>query len=252
MSNQIKPIHTCCKNCVFAKYDNKTQIGCELNLIDKYKSIGAEILEAYDEDLEFYLINHKKCLGYRENSYFQKRNLSDATIQEKVNHFHETNHINYLSVINLRNFNEESFENLKDQIKNISITPSKVIFIRYTHQSPLFEYSSIQKFLTDSNLKCEWRLQTMLSSDMNDEDILHNIANLNKKYRFILYIEESNTNIADMVVAANNIVHNELGHFQVLSNQNKQNKLFSAASYRYSYIVNKENLLHNENNYIII
>lgn len=252
MSNQINPIHTCCKNCVFAKYDNKTQIGCELNFIEKYKNSGAVILEAYDEDLEFYLINTKKCLGYREDSYFKKRNMNDSTIEEKVSYFHTNNKIDYLLVINLRNFNEESLDVLKDQIKNISVTPRKIIFIRYTHQSPAFEYSIIQNFLKETNLDCEWRLQTMLSSDLNDEEILHNIINLNKKYRFILSVNELTENIADLVAKANDIVHNNLGHFQILSDKNKKNKIFSVASYRYSYIVSKENLLNNENNYTFI
>jgi hypothetical protein len=252
LSNVIKPIHTCCKNCVFSKYENTTQIGCELNFIEKYKTLGSEILEAYDEDLEFYVINNKKCLGYREDSYFKKRNMDKVDIKEKIDYFYKTNTINYLLVINLKYFNETSFDLLKNEIKNLPIGPKKVIFIRYSNQAPAFEYNVVQKFLQETSLGCEWRLQTMLSSDLNDTEILHNIINLNKKYRFVLNINELTDNIKDLVFQANDIVHNNLGHFHILSNKNKTNKIFSAASYRYSYAIYKENLLDNENNYITI
>jgi hypothetical protein len=252
LSKEIKPIHTCCKNCSFAKYESKTQIGCELDYINKYKDIGAEVLEAYDNDLEFYIINEKKCLGYREESYFKKLDMNNSTIEEKINYFNSHNTIQYLCVVNLRNFNEQSFEQLTEQFASIPIGPKKIIFIRYMDQSPLFEYKTIQHFLETSKINCEWRLQTMISSDIIDNEILHNIVNLNKKYRFILYIEEIDYNINQLVSTANDIVYNKLKHFHVLSNENKNNKIFSAPSYRYSYIVNKENLLNNHDNYIIV
>ena len=53
----IKPIHTPCKDCTFAIYEGKTQNGCHLNLLEKYKNKNLEILEAYDEQKEFYIIN---------------------------------------------------------------------------------------------------------------------------------------------------------------------------------------------------
>lgn len=61
-------VRTNCKNCVFAIYDNNekpTQIGCHHDRIQKYKP---DIIEAYDEEKEFYVIN-RLCLYYREQKW---------------------------------------------------------------------------------------------------------------------------------------------------------------------------------------
>ena len=59
----INAVHTPCKNCVFAIYDNITQTNCALHYLDIYRDKDIEILEAYDNDKEFYIINNKKCIG---------------------------------------------------------------------------------------------------------------------------------------------------------------------------------------------
>lgn len=46
---------TACKNCLFAVYDHKTQIGCRLGRLDKYIDRD-EVIEVYDEEAEFYVI----------------------------------------------------------------------------------------------------------------------------------------------------------------------------------------------------
>ncbi len=47
---------TACKFCYFAVYDKNTQTGCSLGKLDKFRANGHEIIEAYDEEKEFYLI----------------------------------------------------------------------------------------------------------------------------------------------------------------------------------------------------
>lgn len=49
-----KYLETSCKDCVFAIYDGKTQTSCYADRISKF----ANVTEAYDEDKEFYVINH--------------------------------------------------------------------------------------------------------------------------------------------------------------------------------------------------
>ena len=55
-------IHTPCKDCVFAIYDDKTQINCSQDCIDKYKKLDVPIVEVYDDDKEFYVIEGRKCI----------------------------------------------------------------------------------------------------------------------------------------------------------------------------------------------
>ena len=54
----ILPIHTSCKDCIFADYDheNETQIGCEFNnRTEAYAKLDC-LVEAEDEEKEFFVV----------------------------------------------------------------------------------------------------------------------------------------------------------------------------------------------------
>lgn len=58
---QIHKVHTSCKGCYFSLWKDKTQTGCSLRLIDKFKE-KSEIIEVFDEvGDEFYVINDRNC-----------------------------------------------------------------------------------------------------------------------------------------------------------------------------------------------
>jgi hypothetical protein len=160
--SQINIIHTPCKKCVFAKYNNNTQTDCHLGYISLYKNTNIEILEAYDEEKEFYIINNKKCIGYRENGWFEKRNLQDLSIEEKVIKFKENNFLHYMLCVNLENFTEQTLLSFGSELSQLSIQPRKIIFIRYQNHDIKFSYDLIQKVLEEAKFKDKWRIQTML------------------------------------------------------------------------------------------
>jgi len=66
---QKYPITTSCKNCVFAIYDGKTQTGCEFDRINKFKATGTDIIEAYDDEKEFYVIDGRRCLACKDHNW---------------------------------------------------------------------------------------------------------------------------------------------------------------------------------------
>lgn len=70
MSIVNQKCNTSCKECIFAVYDGKTQIGCDLDRIDAYLKKGSDIvLEAYDNEKEFFVINNHKCRCFRNKYY---------------------------------------------------------------------------------------------------------------------------------------------------------------------------------------
>lgn len=252
----IEPIHTPCKKCVFAKFDGITQIGCELGYIDKFKQMGADILEVYDEDLEFYVINKKKCLGYREDSWFKKLDMENATIEEKKECFLKDNHINYLLVIDLSSLSIENLNKIKSHLINIKYKPSKIIIIRYIKDLENFSFDVIRSFLKDTNFdQIPWRVQTMEDNEIKFEEVLHNIITLNKNNRFIMYIRHNDDNnypIDDVLNHANHIVYENMGKADIVSNKDKTCVLFSAPSYRFALIALKENIFSKEELYTYI
>lgn len=250
--SKINPIHTCCKRCVFAEYESITQVSCAIKYLEKYKDMGTEILEAYDNDAEFYILNNKKCIGYREEKYFVKVGLIDSNIQDKINYVLDNNKLSYLMTINLAEYTSETFKELGLELSKISIKPKKIIFVRYSHLPKIFEYDVIINFLKDSNIDCEWRIQTMLDDTVEYSTILNNIINLNKSFRFVLSINKPGNSIGEIIDLGNRLVYNELKTFDIISNKSYSCYLFSSAVYRYNYITNNQNLLDNTSRYLYI
>lgn len=240
----IASIHTACKKCVFAEYNNNSQVGCSIGHLEKYRNINATILEAYDEEKEFYIINEKKCLCYRENSWFTKYDMEHSTLQEKIAKVKETNYLHYLLVINLYDFNADDLTKITNEIKSLPIKPQKIIFVRYSNNKT-FEFNVLNDVLKQSNLKCSWRIQSMIDNSLNYDQILHNIVSMNKGYRFIVSIKNPTSDIHKIISFANNKVYEALEALHVVANNDKSCILFSAPSYRFSLLIEGKNILDN-------
>lgn len=86
MSIVNQKFHTSCKECIFAVYDGITQIGCDLDRIESYRNKGdGVVIEAYDEEKEFFIINNNKCKCFRNKYYAINRpnqNHKESVLQE--------------------------------------------------------------------------------------------------------------------------------------------------------------------------
>lgn len=76
---------TSCKDCVFARYtgvqhERQTQVGCEFNLIEKYKQLGVVVDEAYDDSIperEFFVVRGRLCRYKRNNEWLAQKNTDN-------------------------------------------------------------------------------------------------------------------------------------------------------------------------------
>lgn len=244
---QINSIHTPCKNCVFAIYNEKTQTGCALNYLDKY----TDIIEAYDETKEFYIINNKKCIGYRENSWFNQFDMLDADLDQKVQKYHETNKLHYLVIVDLQYIDLEQLDNICAQISSSVSQPQKIIFIRHKDNSMVFTYENIENIIKKHNILYTWRIQTMLDDTLTYREILHNAVVINPKYRFILSIEKYSSEIENLINTINHKIHYDLGSFMVASTSDYACRIFTGGVYRFG-LVNKQDILSDKSTYEII
>jgi len=248
--NTINTIHSCCKNCVFAQYTDKTQTDCALNYINKYKTKNdTQILEAYDDEKEFYIINKKKCIGYRENKWFKQFNLENASIEEKISHFYSTNKLDYLIVINLKDYTIEDIENVIKKIPN-DIPPARIILVRYQNQTHL-TYQTIQDILLKYNIAYDWRIQSMVGDEHSYIEILHNITTVHTKYRFIIGVESYSEYIGDFITNMNQKIHEDLEQFLVVTTADKKCIGYSGSVYRYGTI-HKQHIFSNPDTFIIL
>lgn len=251
IDNRINTIHTPCKDCVFAIYEDKTQVGCALNYIDTYKQKEIPVLEAYDNDKEFYIINGKKCIGYRENKWFKQFELENASLEAKIEKYKDTNKLDYLISIDLKNLSVDNLDDILYQVSQCKIQPKKVILIRYADNEVKFPYSKLEELFKKYNTKYIWRIQTILDPSLMYVNILQNVILLNGKSRFLLSITDHNNDIVKIVDHTNNLVHNELDQFEIISNKNHSCIIFSTIIYRFENFHNKD-FLGIEENYTII
>jgi hypothetical protein len=248
----ISAIHTSCKNCVFAEYSGITQYNCLMGLIDQYKDKSVEVLEVYDTEKEFYVINNKKCSAYKEPQYFKSRNLEDITIEEKIQYVKNLMKINYVGVINLMNFSLDNLSHIISTLEIAQVKPKKIILVRYNTQGKDYAYNKIKNILDQHNLS-NWTIKTVLDPEDSYETVLHNIINTSKKNNFILSINHNFTNLLSIIEQAQNIVYKDFGFFNYITNQDKGTIIFNGAVYRMNifYGIDILKLEDNPNNIII-
>lgn len=244
----ISPLHTACKNCSFAKYKDNTQVGCDLNMLAKYKSKNAEILEVYDEEKEFYVINNKKCLFYREPKYFYNR-LKNNTKKNRLDYIKNHMHIRYGLVINVNNFSKSSLFKLENLFNTLSIQPSRTYLIRYTNKDKDYPYELLHEFIENSKIK-NWQIKTMLH-DTHFYNVVDNITNLIRDCRFVCCVNKDPSNLCNIIDMAQKIVYEDLSNFYAISNKNYDSILFNRSVYSTSKI-NGIDLFSAKDRYLII
>lgn len=227
----ICAIHTPCKNCSFAVYEEKTQTDCLLGLLEKFKSSEIEILEVYDEDKEFFVINNKKCVGYKEEKYFENRNLSQATIGEKADYVQSQLYIKYSIVINLKKYDPKELKKLAEKISDLTISPETLHIIRYKEDREKYSYKFIENIVSLSKVP-KWKVKTLLNDDEHYIDALHQVIQENRKTQFFLSIDGEYDKISNIVEKAQETIYDKLSTFLVIATENGESIFFNTGVYR--------------------
>lgn len=250
MEQKIDLIHSSCKDCVFAKYDDKTQIDCHLSLLDKFKKADVEIIEAYDDTKEFYVINSKKCVGYKEEKYFKARDLEKLSLKEKIEYISDNLFIDYAIVVNIKNFTGIELKEICTKISHMQIKPKELFLIRYQKDKKAYDFKFLEKLLKETKIS-KWKIKTIIDDESDFVDILHHTMNENKKHRFILSIDKDYTDFAKIIEHAQEIIYEKFTTFQVLSNSNHDSLCFNTSVYRFG-ISNGIDVLSNKEKFTVI
>lgn len=234
MSNEsiFKPAHSPCKLCSFAKYEGITQTDCYLGFIDKYRNNHIEIIEAYDEDKEFYVINGKKCFGYKEDNYFKSRNLENSSIEEKIEYVKSKLKINYVAVVNVKMFSLKELSEVFNTMSQLSVKPKNIVLVRYQDDKNIYPYEELKTLLDNKMHNIKWRIQTIIDSQQSYEDCLHVVTNTHKKNNFILSINGDYSNLSNIINYAQDAVYEKFTFFGVLSNASRKTIFYNSIVYR--------------------
>lgn len=183
---KISIVHTPCKECVFAIYDEQnTQKACKANMLDKFKSLGYEILDVYDNEKEFFVINNKKCMFMRSDTWLKNKNTSN--IDEALNIALKENNIKYILLLEIDDLCSQSdIETAIDEFCNQSIPPIGIlVMVDHKHKLQI-NLNKIAKYLDDKKIK--WRIQKFIDDEMSSTQKIKAIVQSAPMNRYYFYV----------------------------------------------------------------
>lgn len=158
---------TPCKNCIFAEYNDITQIGCKLGMIEKFRNKGTPILEVYDNDKEFYVIQGRRCMSARTKHWFYK----DYTVTEQRAMINREVAIPYNAIIFAEH---KSYNDIKKTIESLAaqtIKPWKITVVLLNNHP---DTQRILKVLDNTTLS--WKIQGMMLPNTPKQQVLNTIV----------------------------------------------------------------------------
>lgn len=188
---EVSSISTICKNCLFAIYDGKTQIGCNFNrteTIDKHPSY--DLIEAEDEDKEFYILNNHICPYQRTDNW---KHANDTDIISRVK---EEVHMPWAAILFYRHNGIEHVEERIKELKSQSILPKVVTLVIDPQDIDPDDFRSLHQMM-DDNFSI-WYLQRVLQEDFPDRFTGDLCFDKMKKHRFMFYSYFESTKPIDL------------------------------------------------------
>lgn len=197
---QVSQVHTTCRHCVFAKFDEtgKTQTGCKLGKIQDYKDAGVEVLEVFDDkDTEFYLINGRFCMFYRNQEVMEK--YPRDTWETMV---HLQTKVPYQAIVFMEK--DTTFQDLKKtlrQLKDQEIQPNLVTIVNkqypfYVREQTDIEEDASTKYIKPSVLLDllknfefhKFSLKNVYDEELNNRDLIDLVFDNTKQSPYPFYV----------------------------------------------------------------
>lgn len=123
-------MNTSCKNCIFAQYEDKTQTSCYLGMIDRARSANVEIIEAYDEEKEFYVLKDALCPFSKTEEWKKAKKLDKSSLDKLADIIKNESVVTCDLYIYISNESRlADLSNTLLSIKKMSILPKSLIFI---------------------------------------------------------------------------------------------------------------------------
>ncbi len=198
---------TSCKDCLWAVYNDKTQVGCEFNKIEQYKLAGKQVIEAYDDDKEFFAINGV-CFYGRLPGWGDKD--KERLKQELIETFpYQLIFIDYGEHYE----NKDQFEEIiVEHIKNQSGNMVGVSIIR--HKTSLLSVIEMTEILNKHVKK--WKIINIEDENQTDD---YYITHIIKEIKSTFYAKINNFNhVDDYGKLIYEYMHEKNNKFAILEN----------------------------------
>jgi hypothetical protein len=202
-----------CKDCIFATYNGKTQDGCYLGMIERYNKAGIEVVEAYDDEKEFYVIKGA-CIRKVNKEVAGNITLEQA---KKILDIQLT--IQWQAIILADN--TETSARLLESLFRQKIQPSHVTVI-ISKEIPA---TKIAKQFRQYPFK-SWRVQTMEDKDLTRENAIDLVIDQYKIPFYVVLTPESEIE-ENFSTILNDVINNKLISFGIIEYPEKNIDIYS-------------------------
>ena len=224
MENKISVVSTTCRDCLFAEYDDDTQVGCHLGKIDKIKSHPVyELIEATDNTKDFYVLNYHLCLHQRINGWPH----DDKSMEEMINAVKEEVKMNWGAILVLSNEPLNDMSRVQKRLEEI------------LNQSKPPSWIGID-YLNEKGVK--WKIESGGGDVRKHVDTLFNKF---KKHKFVFYsVFESDKDIpSSLYEDMHNFVINNLGQYSIIKEEDSIHSMIVNKIAHIKYEGNRDELL---------
>lgn len=165
-NDPFNPYRTPCRQCVFADFREKTQVGCKLNRLERFQEQDPNcIVPAEDGDLEFFVVNGRLCNAYRNvNSRWAGEHQADSLVA-----IVDELKVRLSVIVMLKGKTEEQITATAQSLLDQKLQPNQVLFVSEPGGVKAARLHALLFTLIGNKLT--WRIQNVLK-EMSREKVV--------------------------------------------------------------------------------
>ena len=229
MTHQIQTsqptVDTPCQHCCFAEYEGHTQVDCKRGMLDKYREIGTEILDAWNYEGEFFVIKGRSCRYYRTDAWMEQ--FESAENMEKALSLETT--LKFQVIILLRDRDVHYLKSTVDSLLNETYKPAIISVIR-PHDSVCRPTELTEVF---DDCPVVWKIYNLLY-EQPEESSIHKALN-DKRVNYYSTVCAGEVFPAKLFQNINDSVNNKLIRFGMIEDHETNIKVIPLSVHNYWY-----------------
>ena len=216
---KISALSTTCKDCLFAKYDGITQTDCHLGKIDKIKNHPVyELVEAMDDDKEFYVLNYHLCLHQRVKGWEH----DNEPMEDMINLVRDEIKMKWGAILILKDEKQQDMSRVEERLGEILNQSEKPSWVGIINDDVDLDVYWIIDYLNKQDIP--WSIQSSGDSIYSTIDtIVQNFKN--QKFLFYATFDSDKVIEPDFYDKIYDSVINELKQYSVISDEGSMHRM---------------------------
>lgn len=228
---EVSAISTICKNCLFAIYDDDTQIGCHFGRTDKVDNHDVyELIEAEDEDKKFYILNNHICPYQRTQTWKHADNKDIAAVaMDEV-------YMPWAAMLFYRHNGLDAVEERIKEIKSQKRLPKVVVLVIDAQDITNEDFRSLHQMMED-NFDI-WYLQRVIQKELPDRFTGDLCFDKIKKHRFMFYSYFDSTKEinVDHYERVHKYVIDDMKNYGIIKHKNDDNDIHHVTTSKITHL----------------